>query len=86
MLTKFPQKIVNVRVEHRDEVIKNEDFRELITRCSDALCGKGRIVVRKSGTEPLIRIMVESENLNETEEIAGKIYSMAIDIDKNINI
>ncbi len=86
VLTKFPQKIVNVRVEHRDEVIKNEDFRELITRCSDALCGKGRIVVRKSGTEPLIRIMVESENLNETEEIAGKIYSMAIDIDKNINI
>jgi phosphoglucosamine mutase len=84
VLTKFPQKIVNVRVEHRDEVIENDDFRGLISRYSDILSGRGRIVVRKSGTEPVIRIMVESEDLNKTEEIADKIYSMAIDIDKNI--
>lgn len=84
VLTKFPQKIVNVRVEHRDEVIENDDFRGLISRYSDILSGRGRIVVRKSGTEPVIRIMVESEDLNKTEEIADKIYSTAIDIDKNI--
>lgn len=84
VLTKFPQKIVNVRVEHRDEVIENDDFRGLISRYTDILSGRGRIVVRKSGTEPVIRIMVESGDLNKTEEIAGKIYSMAIDIDKNI--
>ena len=84
VLTKFPQKIVNVRVEHMDEVIENDDFRGLISRYTDILSGRGRIVVRKSGTEPVIRIMVESGDLNKTEEIAGKIYSMAIDIDKNI--
>jgi phosphoglucosamine mutase len=50
--------------------------REAIEREHLALNGRGRVLVRASGTEPLIRIMVEAPSRQETEEVCGRLASV----------
>lgn len=64
----FPQELKNIRVKDKNTVLHDEDIQKAIENISDELGDSGRILVRPSGTEPLIRIMVEAE----TEEICNK--------------
>ncbi len=57
----FPQKLVNVSVPDKDAVMKDEELLKSLDETNAELDGSGRILLRKSGTEPLIRIMVEAE-------------------------
>lgn len=58
---KYPQKLVNVTVENKDAVIEYAGVKELVEKQTKLLHGQGRILVRKSGTEPYVRVMVEAE-------------------------
>ena len=61
----YPQLLVNVRVQDKEAVMKNPAILEEIEKVSKELEGNGRILVRPSGTEPLVRVMAEAE----TDEI-----------------
>lgn len=62
-LTILPQKLKNIRVEDKNAIMANEKVAEYIKETNEKLDGQGRLLLRKSGTEPLIRIMVEHQTL-----------------------
>ncbi|WP_411843374.1 phosphoglucosamine mutase [Salinicoccus sp. HZC-1] len=69
----FPQELVNVRVTDKYNVVSNDLVSAKIDEVEADMDGNGRVLVRASGTEPLVRVMVEAE----TEELADK-YSKDI--------
>lgn len=65
----IPQKLVNVTVDDKDAVMNHEKTPEYIKKVNESLNGSGRLLLRKSGTEPFIRIMVESNDEDECNRI-----------------
>ena len=61
-LVTYPQTLVNVRVREKVPVESVPAVAAAVTRVEDALAGRGRLLVRYSGTEPLLRIMIEGED------------------------
>jgi phosphoglucosamine mutase len=66
----------NVKVANK-LVIENEKIKKIIADCEAELSGKGKLIVRPSGTEPLIRITAEGEDTDQINSIVEKI-SVAI--------
>lgn len=64
----YPQVLINVRVKDKNTVLDDENVKRSVEKIEKDLKDSGRVLVRKSGTEPLIRVMVEAE----TEEIANQ--------------
>lgn len=75
----FPQQLTNVRVHDKSEVLNDEDIKNKVKEVENHLSDKGRILVRASGTEPLIRVMVEAENQEMCEENVSKITQLIKD-------
>lgn len=69
----LPQKLVNVKVSDKNILERDEGLRAFIEAKSVELSDRGRILVRPSGTEPLIRIMVEAREEVEAEMVANEI-------------
>ena len=71
----FPQVLVNVRVENSKKSIIDTDaeIKAEIDRCTDILGTNGRVLIRASGTEPLVRVMLEGQNVDEIQKMADKI-------------
>jgi phosphoglucosamine mutase len=61
-MPRFPQVMVNVRVKERIDPGKSQVIQDAVQRVEAALGGAGRVVLRASGTEPLIRVMVEGRD------------------------
>src|SRR5699024_9969652 len=59
-MKKYPQSLINIRVKNKYRVEENIDVEEVMTRIEVNMNGEGRILVRPSGTEPLVRVMVEA--------------------------
>jgi phosphoglucosamine mutase len=74
-LTVFPQLLVNVRVKERRPLDELTGVVDEIRACEAALNGSGRVLVRFSGTEPLLRVMVEGTEQGRIEELAARIVS-----------
>ena len=72
-LKTFPQTLVNVRVRERKPVTDVPEVQAAIARVEAALGGRGRILVRYSGTEPLLRIMLEGEDQATVQAWAEEI-------------
>lgn len=72
-MEQFPQILKNVRVRDKIGVMNSPTLTEAIKRFERDLEGQGRILVRPSGTEPLVRIMVEGQNMEELESIVEKM-------------
>ena len=74
----FPQTLLNIRAtpQMKAALDCDEHVQTCIRSLNDSLGENGRILVRPSGTEPLIRIMVEGQNLSEIEQIAQEIASV----------
>jgi phosphoglucosamine mutase len=73
VMPKYPQAKENLRV--RTKTI-SEGLREEIERVNSALDGSGRVLVRASGTEPVVRVLVEAENRSEAEKLCGTISAL----------
>lgn len=71
----YPQVLINVRVKDKNTVLDNEAVKKSIDNVENTLSDSGRVLVRKSGTEPLIRVMVEAQNQELAEKSANKIVT-----------
>ncbi len=69
----YPQVLKNVRVKDKETAMNNPEFLEAIKEAEIKLGERGRILVRPSGTESLIRIMAEGESIEEIEKIVKKL-------------
>jgi phosphoglucosamine mutase len=76
-LTIFPQKMINVRIDQDSSpgILQNEHVAHVVSQCERELADKGRVVLRPSGTEPVIRIMVEGNCEDVVGRMATKIAS-----------
>ena len=77
-LTIYPQVLVNVRVTDKKAAQNDPDVQAAVQNVADQLGDTGRILVRESGTEPVVRVMVEAE----TEDICHKYVNDVVDVIK----
>lgn len=72
-MTIYPQKLVNVRVTDKHAVTQNEKVAAVIAAVEAEMNGNGRVLVRPSGTEPLVRVMVEAATVEACETFVHRI-------------
>jgi len=75
-MQKLPQRLENVRAHDRaslDAAMSHASVQSAVAREDEALSGRGRVLVRASGTEPLIRVMVEAPSAEETEQVCARL-------------
>lgn len=72
LMTNFPQVLINARVKNdlKNTYLENEEIKSKIVKIEEMFHGEGRVVIRPSGTEPLVRVMIEGKNKEEIEDIA----------------
>jgi phosphoglucosamine mutase len=75
-MKKFPQLLINVRVKDKNEALNNEKIKESIAEAEKEMNGNGRILVRPSGTEPLIRVMAEAPTEEECRKYVERIVEV----------
>lgn len=73
-MTRLPQVLRNVRVAVRDPDVVAR-LRPAIAAAEAELDGQGRVLVRPSGTEPLVRVMVEAPTERQAEDAAGRLVA-----------
>lgn len=81
VMKELPQVLVNVRVSNdsKDIYLKDSEVAERIKEIENKLDGRGRVLIRPSGTEPLLRIMLEGENQDEINDIAHDLAELIAD-------
>ena len=79
VMEKFPQALVNVRVTDRTLYDGNEAIAAVEAAAEAELGDEGRLLVRPSGTEPLIRVMVEAHTQQQADEIANRVADVVIE-------
>ena len=72
-MPKYPQTMVNVRTERRMDPGASPAIRDAVAAAESELAETGRVVLRASGTEPVIRVMVEGENEDQVVSIANRL-------------
>ena len=72
-MDKFPQTLINVRFNEGDKPLDSKDVQQSVIEAEQALGDKGRVLLRKSGTEPLIRVMVEANDAGDSNKWAEHI-------------
>jgi phosphoglucosamine mutase len=75
-MAKLPQRLVNVRVRDRDALDHAEGVTEAVRAADEQLSGRGRVLVRPSGTEPLIRVMVEAPTDAEAADVCDRLVAL----------
>ena len=78
----FPQILLNARVENKGKLMSNPIFLEKIEEIEGKLKGEGRVLVRPSGTEPLMRVMVEGPKIDLIKSMAEELAALATELDK----
>jgi phosphoglucosamine mutase len=73
---KLPQKLVNVPVADRDAAMASPELAEAGEREAQALEGRGRVLVRPSGTEQLVRVMVEAPSAEEADAVCERLVAL----------
>ena len=77
---KFPQTLINLKVDNPDDIILSNKFWSEVTRIEKILGSDGRVLIRPSGTEPLIRIMVESRDASTSENLSNSLAELALQL------
>lgn len=75
-VTTYPQELVNIKVADKQAAMENEKLKAVIKTVEDEMAGEGRVLVRPSGTEPLLRIMAEAP----TKELCHQYVSQIADV------
>ena len=75
IMTNYPQILLNANVDNnlKYKYIENEEIRVEIERIEDLFHGEGRVLIRPSGTEPLVRVMIEGKEQSEIQRIAKEL-------------
>lgn len=72
-MPRYPQKLINVRVSAKVDLHQAPTIQLAVVQAENQLGGRGRVVLRASGTEPVVRVMVEGEDGAEVEQLANDI-------------
>ena len=72
-MRKFPQCMINVRAESSADIIENSSVKSAISEIETKLGKNGRVLLRQSGTEPVIRVMVEGEDGDTVDRMAREL-------------
>jgi phosphoglucosamine mutase len=75
-MRRLPQRLVNVRVADRDAAMDDPELAAASAEEGEALSGRGRVLVRPSGTEPLVRVMVEAPTAEEADEVCARLVAV----------
>ena len=75
-MPRYPQTMVNVRTERRMDPGKSSDIQDAVAAAEAELGDSGRVVLRASGTEPVIRVMVEGEDESQVVTLANRLASV----------
>jgi phosphoglucosamine mutase len=75
-MRKLPQTLVNVEVADREAIAGASGVWEAVDREAEGLEGRGRVLLRPSGTEPLVRVMVEAPSTEEAEDVCKRLVSI----------
>ncbi|MPW75029.1 phosphoglucosamine mutase [Moraxella catarrhalis] len=71
--TPFPQTLINVRLTQMSNPYDNDELNTIFKKAEEQLSDQGRLLIRQSGTEPVIRVMVEHKNQAVCQEVAQKL-------------
>lgn len=75
-ITIFPQLLVNVKVKNKTAAREDEEVLKAVAQVESELGSEGRILVRESGTEPLVRVMVEAETGEKCKEMVDRVVKV----------
>ena len=75
-MQRLPQVLLNTKVQHKDRLMKDERVLAKVHEAEEFLNGTGRVLVRPSGTEPLIRVMVEGPDQQKLKELAQGVIDI----------
>jgi phosphoglucosamine mutase len=75
-MAKLPQRLVNVRVRDRDALSQAAGVDQAVQAAAQELTGRGRVLVRPSGTESLVRVMVEAPTEDEAYEVCERLVAL----------
>ena len=75
-MSKLPQRLVNVRVRDREAIAGAGSVHEAVEAAQAQLAGRGRVLIRPSGTEPLVRVMVEAPTAEEADAICSRLVAL----------
>jgi phosphoglucosamine mutase len=72
-MNKFPQKMINIKIQEKVDISKLDGVSDAVKAAEAELGDYGRILLRPSGTEPLVRVMVEGEDEEQVENIVRSL-------------
>ncbi len=75
----YPQVLKNIRVKSKPEAQNDSDVQAMVSKAAEELGNNGRILVRESGTEPVIRVMVEAESVETCEKYVNAVLQVIKD-------
>lgn len=76
IVTKFPQVLINVRVADKAAVASSPTVTEAVAQAEAELADSGRVLLRPSGTEPVVRVMVEAATTDQAERVAQRVVDV----------
>jgi len=79
-LRKCPQVLINVRFGGGDSPLEHPAVKEASKRVTEAMAGRGRVLLRKSGTEPLVRVMVEGDDESQVRGYAEELAKLVTEV------
>ena len=79
-IEKYPQELVNVRINKGADILESEAMKQAVRDVESELRGAGRVLLRPSGTEPLIRVMVEGRDGTLVSALARQLATMVTDL------
>jgi len=75
-MNKLPQIMINVHMAKRIDLSSNDAIQSAVKMTEDKLAGTGRVLLRPSGTEPVVRVMVEGEDKKQVKELAQELAAI----------
>jgi phosphoglucosamine mutase len=81
-MSKMPQTMINVRMEKKVDISGVEEIDHAVASTEEQLGSRGRVLLRPSGTEPVVRVMIEGEDESEVEALCKEL---AVDVEKALN-
>ena len=85
-ITLLPQTLLNLKTKNAEILSKHERVVSVVNALSSKLNGKGRVLLRPSGTEPLLRVMVESDDLQEVQREAKHLLDEITSIEQQLGM
>ncbi len=78
--SKYPQKLINVEVNDKEQVMQDERLLKYASLIEKEMAGRGRLVLRSSGTQSVVRVMVEADTKELTDEMVNKVANKVREI------